>query len=224
MTSIHHFFQLISETFASEPYLWTPNWWYLLTEETLKNLIQKESTALDISNFETWRNSILRVLRMWSAYFDPWAITSLTQLEEKTGNTLGHIYKWSLSPQTYENIMLSWITCLNVDPPAVESCLDTSLRKTISMLSIPAHSVPGNVDVNGSATSQLVNGSLKSQTGTALGYTGGEQTSKTLDCPTGYTSSSISFFASGCQEEQSKLGLTVPIGDLFVVVSNSIFS
>lgn len=223
MTSIQNYFETISETFAAEEHLWTPNWWYLLSEQTMKHLIQKESTASDILNFENWKNSIQRVLRLWSMFFDAWAITSFKQLQAKTGITLGHIYKWSLSPQTYENVLISSITSLSVDPIPEESCLDLSLRKIISMLSIPVRSIPESVSVNGNETSQEASGSLKNLKAPTLGYTGAGQTSKTSDCPTGSTYSSISFFESGSKEEESVLGWTVPIKDLFVVVSIRLF-
>lgn len=223
MTSIQNYFETISETFAAEEHLWTPNWWYLLSEQTMNLLIQRESTASDISNFENWKHSVQRVLRMWSLFFEPWAITSFKQLQTRTGITLGHIYKWSLSPQIYENVLISSITSLSADPIPAESCLDLSLRKTISMLSIPVRSIQENVNVSGNEISQEANGSLKNQKAPTLGYTGGGQTLKTSDCPTGSTYSSISFFESGSKEEESVLGWTVPIKDLFVVVSIRLF-
>ena len=223
MTSIKHFFEIITETLAADKHLWNPTWWYLMAEKVQNNLTKKESTPMDISTLETWKNAIQRVSRMWSTCFEAWEITSFKELLTRSGNTLGHIYKWSLSPQILESLVLSWITLTSMDPIPEESCSDMSLRKTISMCFIPAHSPPGSVSAVGEEKFPGESGDLNDPKERALEYTGVKRPSKTGDCPTGCMSSSISFFESGEKEAESKLGLTVPIKDFFVVVSTCLF-
>lgn len=223
MTSIQNFFEIITETLAAEKHLWNPVWWYLMAEKVESHLMTKESTAIHTSTLETWKHSIQRVSRMWSTCFVAWEIKSLKELLNRSGNTLGHIYKWSLSPQILESLVLSWISLSNTDPIPDESCLDMSLRKTISMCFIPAHSPPENANADGAEKFPGESGSSNDPKEEALEYIGVKPTSKTGDCPTGCTSSSIFFFESGEKEAGSKLGSIVPIKDYFVVVSIRLF-
>lgn len=224
MTTIENFFDIISETFAAEECLWTPNWWYLILQQCLESPILKECTPSDTLNLENWKNSVLRILRMWSAYFHPWQITCLKELKSKTIPMLDFIYKWSLSPQIFESVLLCWSTCVVADQVNKESCSDLLLRKTISMLFIPALSHPENVSATGNETYQKETGPSSGQKRGALDYIGGDNLSETSQALTGYTSSSISFFAKGQKQEESTYSATVPIKDYYIVVSINVHS
>lgn len=224
MTTIAHFFEIISETFAAEECLWTPNWWYLVLQKCLEHPMLKECTPTDTLNFENWKNAVLRILRMWSAYFQPWQITSLAELKTKTGPMLGCTYKWLLSPQTFETALLCWSTCVAADQISKENCMDSSLRKTISMCSIPALSRQESANATGNEISQLETGILNGQKRSALDYTGGEYHSTNSPIQTGYTSSSISSFARGEKQAESTYSAMVPIKDYYIVVSIDLHS
>lgn len=92
------------------------------------------------------------------------------------------------------------------------------------MLSIAALSHPENANVAGSETSQQEAGTSNAQKRGALDYTGGDNPSGISQTLTGYTSSSISFFAKGQKQEESIYSATVPIKELFVVVSINVHS
>jgi hypothetical protein len=224
MTTIANFFEVISETFAAEECLWTPNWWYLILQKCLDHPMLKECTPTDTLNFENWKNAVLRILRLWSAYFLPWQITSLDELKIKTGPMLACTYKWSLSPQTFETVLICWSTCVVADPVSAEKCMDLSLRKIISMCSIPALSHPESVSVVGNEIYQQETGTSSGQKRSVLDYTGDEHHSANSQIQTGYTSSSISFFARGEKQAENTYSAMVPIKDYYIVVSINLYS
>jgi len=224
MTTIENFFEIISETFAAEECLWTPNWWYLVLQRCMESPIVKEFTPTDTLNLENWKNAVLRILRLWSAFSVPWQITSFKELKAKTGLTLAPTYKWLLSSQMFESVLLCWTTCVAADPISLDSCMDLSLRKTISMSSIPALSHPESVNAIGNETFHQETGSSSGQKRSALDYTGDEHHSANSAIPIGYTSSSISSFAKGEKLAESTYSAMVPIKDYYIVVSINLYS
>lgn len=206
MTTIKDLFSVISETFAGEEYLWTPNWWYLIFEKCLEEQ-KKTCSSTDLFHYENLKVLMYRVLRMWSAYFEAWKVDSLEKLLTRTGPMLGTTFKTSLPLAIYENVMFSFPISRNAAEISAETCLDMSLRQTIATLSIPALLAPASADVVGKNNSHAERSNQDTEDGSSSDSSGDG---------IGLMQSYISFTRKG---ETKTRGLKEDVKNLRIIVS-----
>lgn len=206
MSTIKDLITVISEQFASEEYIWTPNWWYLTFQTCLDDLT-KDASATDLFHYENLKILIHRVLKMWSNYFEAWKVDSLPVLLTKTGPFLGTIYKTSLPLTIYSNVLYSFAISMSKANLSAETCLDMSLRTIISTLSIPAPLTPPSADVVGEKKSHAENSGQDTED---------ENFSDSGVKGIGLIQSYISFTKKGVTR---KRGLEEDVKDLKIIVS-----
>lgn len=206
MSTLKNYFELVVESFQSEPAIWTPGWWYLTVNKAVEEL-KKESSATDMFHYENLKTLIHKVTRLWSNCSSKWEITSLENFFQKTGPSLASTFRTSFSSEIIENVMCCISILLNKETLSVETCSDSALMTIMSTSSIPALLVAPNANAAGGKRSRADSLSLDTDLNDNFGF--GEET----------TLSQQSYISSTKNGVTVKRGLVEDVKDYKVIVS-----
>lgn len=183
-----------------------PGWWMLIMDQVSENIAMQEENS---SQWHDLQENFRKLMKKWNQKFKKWEISSLDMLKEKASSVLIASLETLYSTPMINNLLNVWKSCVIMEDPDQEECLEYQSKMTTSTLSMIVPTQQIAVDVPSEKQSNLL------QTLASAAQKLNPSTNSLQQ--TGMMSSSITFLENGAlvtyglEEKIGKNRLTVSI-------------